>query len=45
MATYKCLQCGKEVGEEYSKRKVRCQYCGCRMLFKPRDVVTKVHAV
>lgn len=45
MATYKCFSCSKIVGEEYLRKKVRCPYCGSRILFKPRTVGTSVKAV
>lgn len=45
MMSYKCLGCGKEVKQEYIKKKVRCPYCGYKILYKARSVVTKVRAV
>ncbi len=44
MTKYKCFECGKEIGEEYTKKKIRCPYCGGRTLFKPRVVSTNVKA-
>ena len=44
MAEYKCMECGKKVGPEYLRKKVRCPYCGSKMLFKPRSISTKVKA-
>ena len=44
MAKYKCFECGKEIGEEYTSRKIRCPYCGSKILFKPREVTTHVKA-
>lgn len=41
---YKCFQCNKVVSDTYLKKKVRCPYCGSRMLFKQRVCVTKVKA-
>ena len=41
---YKCFECGKEVGEDYTRKKIRCPYCGGRILFKPRVVTTKIKA-
>lgn len=42
--TYRCGKCGKLV--ELGKRdKMRCVYCGSRILFKPRkDIIRKVKA-
>lgn len=44
MTTYKCFQCGKEIKQEYIKKKIRCPYCGSKILFKPRTLVKKVKA-
>jgi DNA-directed RNA polymerase subunit RPC12/RpoP len=44
MVEYKCFDCNKKVSLEYIKKKVRCPYCGSKMLFKPRLVSTKVKA-
>jgi DNA-directed RNA polymerase subunit P len=44
MATYKCFDCGKEVGPDYLRKRVRCPYCGGKMLFKPRTQITKIKA-
>jgi len=44
MVLYKCFDCDKKVGEAYIKKKVRCPYCGSKMLFKPRASGTKVKA-
>ena len=45
MATYKCFNCGKIVKEEYIRKRVRCPYCGSKIIYKPRVVNTKVKAV
>ncbi len=45
MASYKCFNCDKKVGEEYLRTKVRCPYCGGRMLYKERKTTTKVKAI
>lgn len=44
MAEYKCFDCNKEVSQDYLRTRVRCPYCGSKMLFKPRSVATKVKA-
>ncbi len=31
---YKCLNCGKEVEIKYIKEKIRCPYCGYRIITK-----------
>ncbi len=44
MAEYKCFKCDKTVSPDYLRKKVRCPYCGSRVLYKPRGVTTKVKA-
>jgi len=44
MVEYKCFNCGKNVSEDYIKRKVRCPYCGSKIIYKPRTTSTKVTA-
>ena len=41
---YKCFDCGKDVAADYVRKRVRCPYCGSKILFKPRSVSTKVKA-
>jgi len=31
---YKCLKCGKNVETERAKEKIRCPYCGYRIIVK-----------
>ena len=45
MTTYKCFNCGKIIKEEYIRKRVRCPYCGSKIVYKPRVVNTKVKAV
>ena len=45
MATYKCLECNKKVADSLLSRRVRCPYCGSKMLYKPRLSITKVRAL
>ena len=44
MKEYKCFQCNKNVADTYLRKKVRCPYCGSKMLFKPRVAATIVKA-
>lgn len=44
MVAYKCFLCNKDVDDTYLRKKVRCPYCGSKMLFKPRTMGTKVKA-
>jgi DNA-directed RNA polymerase subunit RPC12/RpoP len=43
--TYKCMKCGKENDASDLKRRIRCIYCGHRILYKPRTVTKTVKAV
>jgi len=45
MVIYKCFNCDKIVKDEYVKKRVRCPYCGSKILFKPRVTSSKVKAV
>ncbi len=44
MVEYKCFDCNKRVSKDYIRKRVRCPYCGGKILFKPRTVITKVKA-
>ncbi|HIH38220.1 DNA-directed RNA polymerase subunit P [Candidatus Woesearchaeota archaeon] len=44
MVSYKCFECNKKVADSYVKKRVRCPYCGSKVLFKPRQTTTKVLA-
>jgi len=44
MVLYKCFNCNKKVAESYIKKKIRCPYCGSKIIFKPRTTPTKLKA-
>ncbi|MFH1072101.1 MAG: DNA-directed RNA polymerase subunit P [Nanoarchaeota archaeon] len=44
MSEYKCFSCNKTISEANIKKKVRCIYCGSKMIFKSRITITKVKA-
>ncbi|MBS3112574.1 DNA-directed RNA polymerase subunit P [Candidatus Woesearchaeota archaeon] len=44
MAEYKCFQCDKTISPDYLRKKIRCPYCGSKMLFKPTVLTTKIKA-
>ncbi|MCH8329304.1 MAG: DNA-directed RNA polymerase subunit P [Nanoarchaeota archaeon] len=44
MVEYKCFHCNKKVSQDYLRKRIRCPYCGSKMLFKSRTVPTKVKA-
>ncbi len=45
MAAYKCFSCGHEIATENIRKKIRCPYCGSKVLFKQRVVQKTVKAV
>jgi DNA-directed RNA polymerase subunit RPC12/RpoP len=44
MVEYKCFSCAKPVSEDFIRKKVRCPYCGSKIIYKPRTTTTKVLA-
>jgi len=44
MVKYKCFNCGKKISYDNIRKRIRCPYCGYKMLFKQRAIVTKVKA-
>jgi DNA-directed RNA polymerase subunit RPC12/RpoP len=44
MAEYKCFSCNKQVDSTYIKKRIRCPYCGAKILFKERLLPTVVKA-
>tara|TARA_Y100000310_G_scaffold302635_1_gene340182 strand:+ start:27624 stop:27761 length:138 start_codon:yes stop_codon:yes gene_type:complete len=45
MKSYKCLHCENVVKSEYIRKKIRCPYCGGKILYKVRNVSTEVKAI
>lgn len=45
MVEYKCFQCNKKISKDLLRKKIRCPYCGSKILFKPRVSITKVKAI
>ncbi|MFQ5620395.1 MAG: DNA-directed RNA polymerase subunit P [Candidatus Nanoarchaeia archaeon] len=45
MVSYKCLTCDKVVSDTMMGRRVRCPYCGSKMLFKQRVLTKTIKAV
>ena len=41
---YKCFDCNHVVEQEFLRKRVRCPYCGGKMLFKTRTAITKIKA-
>jgi len=44
MVDYKCFNCSKVIASESLRVRVRCVYCGSKILYKPRTAVVKVKA-
>ncbi len=44
MVKYTCLFCSKKIGTEMMGRKIRCPYCGGKILYKSRSVTAKIKA-
>lgn len=36
MAEYRCFSCDKIIADNHIRKKVRCIYCGSKVIFKPR---------
>jgi DNA-directed RNA polymerase subunit RPC12/RpoP len=45
MVRYACFLCNKNISEELLGKRVRCPYCGSKILFKPRAMSTKLKAI
>ncbi|MDD5417393.1 MAG: DNA-directed RNA polymerase subunit P [Candidatus Nanoarchaeia archaeon] len=41
MSEYKCLNCGRVIEKEDILRRVRCVYCGSKILFKEKPTIVK----
>ena len=41
MGTYRCIRCGKIVNLDISYERVRCPFCGYKILVKVRPAVVK----
>ncbi len=44
MVDYVCFNCGRQVSEAEVRRRIRCPYCGSKILIKKRTVSTKFKA-
>ncbi len=45
MSEYKCFSCNKILNQDQVKKRIRCVYCGSKIVFKRRSVSTTVEAV
>ncbi len=41
---YTCFNCAKDVDDSYTTSRVRCPYCGHKVLYKGRSVAVTVKA-
>jgi DNA-directed RNA polymerase subunit RPC12/RpoP len=44
MSEYRCFFCKKAISADNIKRRVRCIYCGSKIIFKSRSTNTKIKA-
>ncbi|MBR9700515.1 DNA-directed RNA polymerase subunit P [Candidatus Woesearchaeota archaeon] len=44
MQMYKCFYCKKEIKPEHIRKRVRCVYCGSKILFKARTKNVTIQA-
>ncbi|MBU0472474.1 MAG: DNA-directed RNA polymerase subunit P [Nanoarchaeota archaeon] len=44
MSAYKCFNCNKTISDTQIRKRVRCLYCGSKIIFKERETTTKVKA-
>ena len=42
---YKCFKCGSSVKNEYVGKRIRCPYCGSRIIYKARTTSATVKAI
>lgn len=45
MVKYTCFLCSKKISQDMMGKRVRCPYCGSKIVYKSRSVTTKVKAV
>jgi len=41
---YKCFHCGRNITMKEVRKRVRCIYCGSKILYKTRHISTTVKA-
>lgn len=41
---YTCFKCNKTIDHSFLRKRIRCPYCGSKILFKPRKETSKVQA-
>ena len=45
MVNYLCLECQKEIPHDTVKKRIRCPFCGSKILYKPRVTSSTIDAV
>lgn len=45
MAEYICFSCNRTLNETQMRKRIRCAYCGSKIIYKRRVVSTKVDAI
>jgi len=41
---YRCFFCGKDIKNEQIRKRVRCLYCGSKIIYKDRTSINKILA-
>jgi len=41
---YRCFFCGKDIKADQIRKRVRCLYCGSKIIYKDRTSTTKILA-
>jgi len=44
MTKYTCFKCSKKISTDMMGKRVRCPYCGSKILYKARSKIAKVKA-
>ena len=45
MVAYRWFFCGTDISEEQLRKRIRCPYCGSKIIYKPRQVAKKIKAI
>lgn len=45
MSEYICFSCSKTLRDDQLRKRIRCIYCGSKIIFKKRSITTKVDAI
>lgn len=45
MTRYTCFSCERKISKDLMGKRIRCPYCGNKIIYKSRTATTKVEAV